>query len=385
MYVDRCLRIHDFRKPTIAAVQGKCVAAGLMLACMCDLIVAADDAVVLQSRAAHDRGRRRAPGRAVGAGHPQGQGVPPRRRGRSTPPEAWRLGLVNKVVPRDELETAHAGAGRPDRPRPAGHGPGGQGLAQPRRRPHGQGRRRGKYHFMAHHWVHNTATALNALAARKPDGLDEGGLRGPGPGPPRNERGVPRGRSPAFGSSTSAPGSAPPSAPGCSASGGPTWSRSSCPAQGDFMRTIGPFVPDGYSLFWAVEGRGRRERHLRPAQARGPGPLPPAGGHRRRGVRELPPGHHGGLGSRPRRPRPATWSSCASASSVRTGPTRRVPGSTGSVSPTAGCSTSPASPTARPVRPGVTVADYLTGVFAADAAVAALYGRDAGAGRWAAT
>ena len=44
MYVDRCRRIHDFRKPTIAAVQGKCVAAGLMLACMCDLIVAADDA-----------------------------------------------------------------------------------------------------------------------------------------------------------------------------------------------------------------------------------------------------------------------------------------------------------------------------------------------------
>ena len=40
MYFDRCMRIHDFRKPTIAAVQGSCVAAGLMLACMCDLIVA---------------------------------------------------------------------------------------------------------------------------------------------------------------------------------------------------------------------------------------------------------------------------------------------------------------------------------------------------------
>ena len=34
------------------------------------------------------------------------------------------------------------------------------------------------------------------------------------------------------------------------------------PGSGDFMREIGPFVPgnDGnpYSLFWAVEGRGRR-------------------------------------------------------------------------------------------------------------------------------
>ena len=45
MYFDRCLRIRDFPKPTIAAVNGSCVAAGLMLACMCDLIVAADDAV----------------------------------------------------------------------------------------------------------------------------------------------------------------------------------------------------------------------------------------------------------------------------------------------------------------------------------------------------
>ena len=44
MYFDRCIAIRDFPKPTIAAVQGKCVAAGLMLASMCDLIVAADDA-----------------------------------------------------------------------------------------------------------------------------------------------------------------------------------------------------------------------------------------------------------------------------------------------------------------------------------------------------
>ena len=35
-------------KPTIAAVQGTCSAAGMMLACMCDLIVAADDARFLQ-------------------------------------------------------------------------------------------------------------------------------------------------------------------------------------------------------------------------------------------------------------------------------------------------------------------------------------------------
>jgi len=45
MYFDKLVRIRDFRKITIAAVQGTCSAAGLMLACMCDLIVASDDAV----------------------------------------------------------------------------------------------------------------------------------------------------------------------------------------------------------------------------------------------------------------------------------------------------------------------------------------------------
>jgi enoyl-CoA hydratase len=38
------VRLRDTRPITIAAVQGACSAAGLMLACMCDLIVAADDA-----------------------------------------------------------------------------------------------------------------------------------------------------------------------------------------------------------------------------------------------------------------------------------------------------------------------------------------------------
>src|SRR6202050_3689145 len=45
MYFERCKRIYSFRKPTIAQVQGSAIAAGLMLACMCDLIVAAGDAV----------------------------------------------------------------------------------------------------------------------------------------------------------------------------------------------------------------------------------------------------------------------------------------------------------------------------------------------------
>ena len=98
MYYDRCLRIHDFRKPTIAAVQGSCVAAGLMLAAMCDLIVAADDAVFSNPVL-----------RLTGAGvellvEPWELGIRKAKEFLLTgdtidAQEAWRLGLVNRVVP----------------------------------------------------------------------------------------------------------------------------------------------------------------------------------------------------------------------------------------------------------------------------------------------
>jgi enoyl-CoA hydratase len=43
-YLDHCLDIWDCPKPTIAQVQGACVAGGFMLANMSDLLIAADDA-----------------------------------------------------------------------------------------------------------------------------------------------------------------------------------------------------------------------------------------------------------------------------------------------------------------------------------------------------
>lgn len=43
-FFDQAMRIWDFPKPTIARVQGHCLAAGLVLASVCDLVVAADDA-----------------------------------------------------------------------------------------------------------------------------------------------------------------------------------------------------------------------------------------------------------------------------------------------------------------------------------------------------
>ena len=44
VYLGMCRRWHDIPKPTIAMVQGACIAGGLMLAWVCDLIMASDDA-----------------------------------------------------------------------------------------------------------------------------------------------------------------------------------------------------------------------------------------------------------------------------------------------------------------------------------------------------
>jgi len=44
VYIGMCRRWRDIPKPTIAAVQGACVAGGLMLAWVCDIIVATEDA-----------------------------------------------------------------------------------------------------------------------------------------------------------------------------------------------------------------------------------------------------------------------------------------------------------------------------------------------------
>jgi len=44
LYLGMCRRWRELPKPTIASIQGACIAGGLMLAWACDLIIAADDA-----------------------------------------------------------------------------------------------------------------------------------------------------------------------------------------------------------------------------------------------------------------------------------------------------------------------------------------------------
>jgi enoyl-CoA hydratase/carnithine racemase len=165
MYFDRCLRIRDFRKPTIAAVQGRCIAAGVMLACMCDLIVAADDA-------SFQNPVLRMTGAAVEILVEPWE--MPARKAKEfllaaetfTAAQAERLGMVNRVVPAGALLTeARALADRIALVPPA--------TAQVVKRSINktlelQGQRDAwDYHFMAHHWMHNTATAREALEARR--------------------------------------------------------------------------------------------------------------------------------------------------------------------------------------------------------------------------
>src|SRR4029077_9151828 len=105
MYWDKLVRIRDCPKITIAAVQGVCSAAGLMLAAMCDLIVAADDARFSNPVA-----------RMSGVGvellvEPWELG--PRKAKEFllcaetlSAADAERFGLVNRVVPLDDLASA---------------------------------------------------------------------------------------------------------------------------------------------------------------------------------------------------------------------------------------------------------------------------------------
>jgi enoyl-CoA hydratase len=105
-YYGYALKLFDCPKPTIAQIQGACVAGAFMLANMCDLVVAAEDAFFADPVA-----------QSLGAAsvevlvHPWVMGL---RRAkemlftgeRMDAQEAHRIGMVNRVVPRAELDRA---------------------------------------------------------------------------------------------------------------------------------------------------------------------------------------------------------------------------------------------------------------------------------------
>lgn len=102
IYVGFSERWRNIPKPTIAAVQGKCIAGGLMLAWPCDLIIASDDATFSDPTVsfgvngveyfvhALELGTRKAKELLFTSEAISAQ-------------EAHALGMVNRIVPRDQL------------------------------------------------------------------------------------------------------------------------------------------------------------------------------------------------------------------------------------------------------------------------------------------
>lgn len=105
VYLGMCRRWREIPKPTIAMVHGACIAGGLMLAWSCDLIIASDDSFYADPVV-----RMGVPGVEYFA-HPWVMGARQAKEflylgERIGAARAYELGMVNRVVPRDELESA---------------------------------------------------------------------------------------------------------------------------------------------------------------------------------------------------------------------------------------------------------------------------------------
>ncbi len=162
--------------------------------------------------------------------------------------------------------------------------------------------------------------------------------------------------------------------------------KAELPGRGDFMRSIGPFV-NGYSLWWAVEGRNKKSITLDLRVPRGQELLKRLAVVADVIVENFQPGtlEEWGLG----------WDTLhalnpklilARASVYgQTGPYRDRPGLDRNGIAFGGLLYLTGYPDRPPVRPGVIVSDYLTGVFNAFAIMMALYHRDVhdGGGQWA--
>jgi crotonobetainyl-CoA:carnitine CoA-transferase CaiB-like acyl-CoA transferase len=150
------------------------------------------------------------------------------------------------------------------------------------------------------------------------------------------------------------------------------------PDGGDFMRTIGPFE-DGYSLFWAVEGRGRRSVTLDLRQPDGQDLFRRLAATADVVVENFRPGtlERWNIGPASCDPR-LVWVRISAFG--QDGPYAERPGLDRVGIAVGGLLHLTGYPDRPPVRVGVTISDYLTGLFSAQAAIAALYGRDAKGG-----
>jgi enoyl-CoA hydratase/carnithine racemase len=101
-YIGYSRKWRDIPKPTIAAVQGQCIAGGLMLCWPCDLIVAADNAMFSDPVARMGIGGVEYHAHTWEIGHRKAKEMLFTAR-KFPAEEAERLGMVNRVVPLDNL------------------------------------------------------------------------------------------------------------------------------------------------------------------------------------------------------------------------------------------------------------------------------------------
>ncbi len=149
------------------------------------------------------------------------------------------------------------------------------------------------------------------------------------------------------------------------------------PGQGDFMRTIGPFV-DGHSLFWAVEGRNKRSVTCDLRKPVGQALVKRLVALSDVVVENFQPGTLEGWGLGYDDLAAVNPGVILTRVSVygQTGPYRDRPGLDRNGIATGGLLYLTGYPDRPPVRPGLIVSDYLTAVFNAFAIVSALYERD---------
>jgi len=148
------------------------------------------------------------------------------------------------------------------------------------------------------------------------------------------------------------------------------------PGVGDFMREIGPFVGEpGYSLFWAVEGRGRKSVTIDLRRAEGQDVYRRLAATADVVVENFRPGTLERWNIAPGDVDPRLVTVRISAFG-QDGPYAPRPGLDRLGIGYGGLLHLTGYPDRPPVRVGVTISDYLTGVFSAHAAVAALYARD---------
>ena len=151
------------------------------------------------------------------------------------------------------------------------------------------------------------------------------------------------------------------------------------PGRGDFMREIGPFIDagddEGYSLFWAVEGRGRKSVTLDLRRPSGQNVFRRLAATADVVVENFRPGtlEQWHIGPADLDPKLVVVRISAFG---QDGPYASRPGLDRMGIGYGGLLELTGYPDRPPVRVGVTISDYLTGVFSAHAAVASLYARD---------